>query len=307
MSKNMLMTASELVLRLERPSCVHTRDGMFYLSPNGPSIERRKSMLLYRDEITEIFEKICKSSVYSFEDQIKNGFITIEGGHRVGICGTAVIKDDKISGFRDISGFVFRITHEIEGAALGLMKYVLKHGKVFNTAIISPPGGGKTTVLRDLCRILSGGGFRVAVVDERGEIAGVSEGVPSFKSCELCEILDRCPKADGIERAVRTLCPDVIVFDELGDVCQAEQLVSAMNSGVSFIFSVHSDSFARASRRQAFGLLLDSGAVDVAIVLKDDWKKTGAVDIADSLGGGENHKTDSVDIDPCGKLVLGNI
>jgi len=306
-TESRITSVSEIVLRLERPSCVFCENECLFISPNGLTRQACKAVLLYRYEIDSIFEKICKSSVYSFEEQIKNGFISVNGGHRVGICGTAVVKNEAVSGFRDINGFIFRIAREVKGAGEEAAEYVLNSEKVVNTAVISPPGGGKTTVLRDLCRILSESGKRVSVVDERGEIGGVSDGVPSFSSCSLCDILDSCPKTDGIELVLRALCPDVIVFDEIGDICEAEKLVSAMNSGVSFVFSAHADSFASAVRRPAFQMLLKNGALDLVVVLGVGKQRGKIVELKKIKYEEDGYEATGIDIDPCGKFVLRNI
>ncbi len=305
--KKVFSSASEITIRHERPSCVSFGKEILYISSNGLTSDPSKAVLLYRYEIDDIFAKICKSSVYSFEDQIRNGFISLGGGHRVGICGTAVVKNGDLVGFRDINGFVFRIAREIVGVAKNVSKYIISPQKVVNTAIISPPGGGKTTILRDMCRILGEKGYKVSVVDERGELCGVSDGVSSFSSCLLCDILDCCPKADGIDRALRTLCPDVIVFDEIGSLCEADNLVSAMNSGVSFIFSAHAESFSQATKRPAIKKLLDCGALDLAIVLGTKEKRGTAVEIISITSGGDGYKADRIDIDPVGKFILGDI
>jgi stage III sporulation protein AA len=306
-SENIFSSASELVLRLERPSCVCFGKERLFISSNGLTHQSCKAILLYRYEIDSIFEKLCKSSVYSFEEQIKNGFISVNGGHRVGLCGTAVVKNGYISGFRDISGFVFRIAREMIGVGEEVSKYIVKSHKVVNTAIISPPGGGKTTVLRDLCRILGESGKRVCIVDERGELCGISDGVPSFSSVGLCDILDCCPKADGIGLALRTLCPDVIVFDEICDVCEAQNLVSAMNSGVSFVFSTHADSFEAAAKRAAFQLLLKNGALDLSVVLGVGEKRGKIVELKEIKYGADKYEAICIDTDPLRKFVSWNI
>lgn len=306
-SEKNVYSASEIILRLERPSCVCFGKERLFISSNGLTSQHSKAVLLYKYEMDSIFEKLCKSSVYSFEEQIKNGFISVSGGHRVGLCGTAVIKNGNVSGFRDVNGFVFRIAREITGSGNEVAKYTVNSQKVENTAIISPPGGGKTTVLRDLCRILSESGKRVSIVDERGEICGISDGFPSFSSCELCDILDSCPKAEGIELALRALCPEVIVFDEIGTVCEAQALVSCMNSGASFILSAHGDSFESVIKRPSFQVLLNNGALDIAVVLGVGEQRGKIVELKKIKYEANSYEAISIDPDSCSQLVYGNI
>lgn len=165
--------ACEIHMRLGKPLCINYGDGRFYLNAKGNLTPIPNSTLkVTREHIDEAIEIATSSSVYSVRDQIKNGYITIAGGHRIGITGTAVIKEDKVSFIKDISGLNYRLAGEVIGAADEVVPMILKGGGIKNTLIISPPGAGKTTMLRDIVRQLSYKSYRVSVVDERSEIAG---------------------------------------------------------------------------------------------------------------------------------------
>ena len=191
--------ACEIHMRLGKPLCINYSDGRFYLNAKGNLTPIPNSTLkVTREHIDEAIEIATSSSVYSVRDQIKNGYITIAGGHRIGITGTAVIKEDKVSFIKDISGLNYRLAGEVIGAANEVVPMILKGGGIKNTLIISPPGAGKTTMLRDIVRQLSYKSYRVSVVDERSEIAALCEGRSAFDLGFSTDILEGVDKAEGM-------------------------------------------------------------------------------------------------------------
>lgn len=203
------------------------------------------SGVISAEEIAECFAEICRYSVYSFETEIAQGYITLDGGHRVGICGTAVTKAGKIVSIKDISGLNIRIAHQLPGCADELYKRVFSDG-VHSLLLGGRPLSGKTTVLRDLARQL-GARHRVVLIDSRGELSASVRGTPSFDIGLNTDALCGCEKSEGIMLALRSLSPEIIICDELGnDETAIEQ---AMFCGVKLVASAHADSIGQLRKR----------------------------------------------------------
>ena len=232
--------ANEIHLSPGKPVSIYFPDGRCFISGRGiltPS--PAGAVRATTTNINEALELASKSSVYSVDSDIINGFITIEGGHRIGICGSAVIREGKIAFVKDISALNYRIAKEVRGAADPVINDVLQGRNVRNTLIISPPGAGKTTMLRDIVRQISNEGIRVCVVDERREIAAVHEGRMFFDLGSSTDVFSGAPKAAGMLMMLRAMSPEVMVTDEMGggnDIRAAERII---NSGAKLITSVH--------------------------------------------------------------------
>lgn len=199
------------------------------------------------EDIAECFAEICRYSVYSYEEEIARGFVTLDGGHRVGICGTAVTKNSKVISFKDISGLNIRIAHQIYGCSDELYKRIFMNG-AHSLLIAGPPLCGKTTVLRDLARKL-GERHRVVLIDSRNELSASVSGMPSFDIGLNTDALCGIEKSEGIMMSIRTLSPEIIICDEIGnDESAVEQ---AMFCGVKIIASAHADSIEQLKNRPA--------------------------------------------------------
>lgn len=194
--------------------------------------------------IREILEIFSKHSLYAYEDEIRQGFLTIEGGHRVGIAGRVVLDGSRIRTIKDISGINIRVAHECPGCADSLMPWIYEHGEVQNVLMISPPGGGKTTILRDVIRQVSDGnpwgeGQNVSVVDERSEIGACFRGVPQCNLGMRTDVLDGCPKAQGMLMMIRSMNPKVLAVDEIGAGEDLAALRDVMRCGCKILATVH--------------------------------------------------------------------
>jgi len=195
--------------------------------------------------LEEILNRLLDYSYYAHEDDLCNGYITLEGGHRVGICGKVTLRDSRVHLIKEISSLNIRKSREIIGAADRIMKDILDKdtGVLANTLIISPPKCGKTTLIRDISRTLSLTGYRVGICDERSEIAGCYDGKPGYDLGPRTDILDSCPKAQGIKMLIRSMSPDVIVTDEIGKTEDVAAVKEALSAGVKIITTIHGSSY----------------------------------------------------------------
>ena len=236
-------------------------------------------------EILEIFEKICENSIYSYRKQICEGFITIKGGHRIGITGNVVMEEQKIVNITYISSLNFRIAREKIDCSDNLLKYVINMPKnnIYNTLIISPPGCGKTTILRDLIRKISNGikqiefkGKTVGVVDERGEIAAMYKGVPQNDIGVRTDVMDNISKSKGMKMLIRSMSPEIITCDEIGNQEDIEAINYAMCCGIKGIFTAHGSSIEEINLNPAISELIRKNIFERLIFL--DTKIKGNID-----------------------------
>lgn len=210
-----------------------------------------------RDDVRDTAVNAAQGSLHTVADSICRGFITAPGGHRVGLCGTVITENGLIRGMRNFTSAAIRISKEIRGAAEELYAVMEKQGVLRSTLIVSPPGAGKTTILRDLIRMISDGGVRVGVTDERGEISGLDEAGDGamFDIGKNTDVICGAPKKEAVTMLLRTMTPAVIAMDEITDPDDVAAIVRASNCGVSLYATVHGGSAAEAFERSGYEML----------------------------------------------------
>lgn len=229
-------------------------------------------------DILETLEKITENSVYSYENQIIQGFITLKGGHRVGITGNAISENGKIINISYISGMNFRIARQIKGCSNFLLEHLYSKGDLKNTLLLGAPGSGKTTLLRDLIRQISNGnefgqGLNVGVVDERNEISYMYKGSEQSDLGIRTDTLAGIPKILGIRMLIRSMAPNVIAVDEIGNRLDLENIQYAMCSGVKVLLTAHGDSILDLKLNQELSKIIDLKMIERVIVLDSRYKQ----------------------------------
>jgi len=268
---------SEIRLRRGRPLVVTIDATQWFLRFDGSvSLTKpgRRGLLVSDECFEETLELITQGSLYALETELKNGFITLPGGHRVGLAGTAILSGGSVRAMKDFCGLNIRIAREITGVADEIMPIVWPQGttRPLNTLLFSGPGGGKTTLLRDITRQLSEGrphtgGLAVCIVDERSEIAACYRGVPTHDVGPTTDILDACPKAEGMMMMLRSMGPQVLVTDEIGRPEDALALRDARAGGVTVMATAHASSLDELRARPVLSGLVRDEVFDCLVQL----------------------------------------
>lgn len=268
----------EIRLRGGAPLTVGVWGESCFVTPTGGVTNHESDAYkVTSEEVQAAFMAVCENSVYAHLEEIRQGFITIRGGHRIGICGKTVCENGQIKTFREVSSLNFRIAHQIIGLADGIIDAIVIGSEVLSTLIISPPQMGKTTLLRDIVRQISDRGFKCGVADDRGELAAMYRGVAQNSVGAQTDVIDGAPKAEAIEMLLRTMSPRIIISDEIASAEDASALLKAAGTGVKIIASAHGDDVNDIRSRNVLRPLFDSRVFSQAILLRRDFSTPDSV------------------------------
>lgn len=264
----------EIRLRVHKPVILILQGKEWYADSAGRlTKDFKEARILPAEELEQIIKHICRYSLYAYEEEMSRGFVSADGGFRVGIAGEVVLNPGgSVKNIRYISSLNIRIAHEAKGCALPVLPFLYTETGLENTLILSPPGCGKTTLLRDLVRLISDGseyaaGKQVGLVDERSEIAGCFQGIPGNDVGARTDVLDCCPKQEGMMMLLRSMAPQVVAVDELGSREDILSLEQALKCGCSVLATIHGSSYEELLRKKFMEPLLSEKVFGRFLVL----------------------------------------
>lgn len=277
MARDVWVEVEEVRLRQNRPLMLVLARGDCFVDHRGiPISSATGAYIVTGDDMKRTLQLMSSSSIYSLEEELRQGFLTLQGGHRVGLTGKVVLEQGRVRFLKHITGLNLRIARELPGVADKAIPYLLdgKRNSIYHSLIVSPPQGGKTTILRDLIRQISWGiptrgfpGLKVGVVDERSEIGGCCAGVPQVDLGPRTDILDGCPKAEGMMMLIRSMSPQVIAADELGRKEDVEAIEEALHVGAKLLTTAHGYSLESLKRRPILSHILARGIFERILFL----------------------------------------
>ncbi len=280
----------EIRLRAGRPLAIVERGREVFLTGDGARTrEAGAAWRVTAQELRETMEFVGEYSLYAYEDELRQGYLTIRGGHRVGVAGRTVLDGDKVKSVRYISCVNVRLSHEVPGCADPVLPYLWGDEGLLHTLIISPPRCGKTTLLRDMVRQISDGsrarrGYTVGVVDERSEICGCFMGIPENDVGIRTDVMDACPKAEGMMMLVRSMAPEVIAVDEIGRYEDIDAIETVLYSGCRLIATVHGSSLSDIQAKPLFQRLAQEQVFERYVILGDSFRSGHIGEILDGRG-----------------------
>lgn len=265
----------EIHIRKNAPITVLFNNIRQFLSKDGGLTSNYQHAYIAQDaDVRQTVEYVSDYSLYAYEAELRQGYITVMGGHRVGVAGQVIMEQGRIKGLNHISFLNIRVAHQIKGCGQAILPYIIDEQRMLHTLIISPPGCGKTTLLRDLIRLLSDGygsfeGVNVSIVDERSEIAACYKGSPQNDIGIRTDVMDCCPKAEGMMMLLRSMNPNVIAVDEIGGREDVEAISYIIRCGCGILATVHGDSVDDIRTRPVFRKLIEEKMFDRYIVLSN--------------------------------------
>jgi stage III sporulation protein AA len=278
---NVQACVEEIRVRESRPLEISWADRYAFINERGQMITQEE--LAYkptRQDCLTLLEILTNHSLYTFEEELRRGYITVSGGHRVGLAGRTILDQGHVKQIRDVSSFNIRVAREIQGVGQDILPNIVDPivGNIHHTLIISPPQHGKTTLIRDLARLISAGewgsrnsflsGKKVGIVDERSELAACVKGVPRFDVGPRTDVLDGCPKAEGMMMMIRSLSPEVLIVDEIGREEDAYAIHEAVHTGIRVLATAHGANYEDVLRRPVLKQLISEGLFMRYVILQ---------------------------------------
>ena len=265
----------EIRLRIGAPLQIIYEGRDYFLKANGnETFLARNAYEVTAQDICDTMEYIGNYSLYAYEDELRQGFLTVQGGHRVGVAGQVILENGRVKGVHPITCVNVRLSHQILGCADSVFPYLWEDGEFCHTLIISAPRCGKTTLLRDIVRQISDGnerfsGLTVGVVDERSEIAGCYQGVPQNDVGIRTDVLDGCPKAEGMMMMIRSMSPQVVAVDEIGTPEDIKALESVLNCGCKILATVHGNNIDDVRKKPLLSAMVHAHIFDRYVLLSN--------------------------------------
>nr|WP_237760109.1 stage III sporulation protein AA [Sporolactobacillus inulinus] len=243
--------------------------GKRWMPPEGVTMP-----IFQKEQARHMLQQLAKYSLYTLDEELRRGYVTIPGGHRIGLAGHVITENGHVLRLRDVTFFNIRLAKQKVGAALPLVPYLYQRNRWFSTLLIGAPQTGKTTMLRDLARLVSEGipdrylpSRKTAIVDERSELAGCVDGVPQNRLGVRADVMDACPKAEGMMMMIRSMSPEVLIVDEIGGAEDTKALLEALNAGVAVMASAHGFTFDQLLHRPSIRPLIEAQLFERYVIL----------------------------------------
>lgn len=273
--KELWVALEEIRVRVRCPLQFYCGGREYFLRLQPPGLVRtpETGYVVGEEDVPEILTFLSRYSIYAYEEELRQGFLTLKGGHRVGVAGRAVMEGSCVERLQDIRFLNVRIAHQCRDCGVAVIPYLYGETGARNTLIVSPPGSGKTTLLRDCIRLLSEGwkgrrGLRVGVVDERSEIAACHRGIPQNDLGPRTDVLDGCAKAAGMRMLLRSMAPEVIAVDELGGEEDFRAVERALYSGSRILGTVHGEDMEQLRDKPLLSHWLERGIFERYILIR---------------------------------------
>lgn len=265
----------EIRLRVNKPICVNYANNIYYLSLEGLTNLLDNAIICSKNLIDSIVAKSSNFSLYTINEDIKRGYISLKNGIRIGLVGEVVSENDIVKTVKDFNSLNIRIPHEVKNCSLNAFNYIVSNGQVLNTLVISSPCGGKTTFIRDLCYLISSKNYalNILLLDERNEISATNKGFPSMDIGNFTDILLYSNKKMGFENGIRSMSPNIIVTDEIANKDDCDSLIYASNCGINLIATTHAKDIEDLKEKNIFNEILKKKIFKRYVVLS---RKNGA-------------------------------
>ena len=275
----------EIRFRTGRGLVLETSEGEVLLNTSGRAVASEgEAYRVTETDVKTALELLTGYSVYAFEEELRQGYFTVEGGHRIGVAGRAVVEGGRVQRLSYISFLNFRVAHECKGCSEALFRSLYGDGQYYHTLLFAPAGCGKTTFLRDLIRLLSNAGLRVGVADERSELAACHYGIPQHDMGMRTDVMDGCPKAEAMVMLLRSMTPQILAADEIGIEADVFAIRAAAGSGCKVVASAHGGSFEELIRNPVLNTLWEERRFERYVCLEKRGNSFGVKAIYDSEG-----------------------